>query len=89
MLPRSAPTIDELLADGLIRAVMRADRVEPGELKRLLDDVARRVVPQRAPRPGPSFAIPRLEWRRDADPNASAVPLPAAIANACGPGLCC
>ena len=89
MLPRPASTIDDLLADGLIRAVMRADRVEPGELKRLLDDVARRVVSQRAPRPSQSFTIPRLEWRRDVDPDASPAPLPTAIADACGVGLCC
>jgi hypothetical protein len=38
-----SPTIDDLLADSLIRAVMRADHVEPRALKALLHGVASRI----------------------------------------------
>ena len=37
------PTIDDLLADSLIQTVMRADHVEPQELKTLLYGVASRT----------------------------------------------
>jgi hypothetical protein len=86
-----APTIDELLADGLVQAVMRADHVEPRQLKTLLNDIAGRIARRResewqAARP---FAVPRLEWRPDADgANALARALPAPVENACGAGLC-
>jgi hypothetical protein len=36
----SAPTLDRLLADPLIQAVMRADRVDPATLRRELTRVA-------------------------------------------------
>jgi hypothetical protein len=35
--------IDDLLADSLVQAVMRADHVEPGALRSLLDSVSRRM----------------------------------------------
>ena len=38
----SAPTLDDLLADPLIQAVMRADHVETVALKRMLTGVAAR-----------------------------------------------
>jgi hypothetical protein len=38
-----SPKIDDLLADSLIQAVMRADHVEPRELKTLLYRVAGRI----------------------------------------------
>lgn len=33
------PTLDEILSDSVIKAVMRADAVDPGELRALLDKV--------------------------------------------------
>ena len=42
-----APTVDELLADGLVQAVMQADHVEPNELRTLLSGVARRIARRR------------------------------------------
>jgi len=47
MAYRSAETIDDLLADSLIRKVMLADRVEPDALKTLLDGTARRLADAR------------------------------------------
>ena len=41
------PTIDELLADSLIQAVMRADHVEPQALKSLLKRAAGRTLTER------------------------------------------
>src|ERR1700691_3024312 len=38
-----SPKIDDLLADSLIQAVMRADHVEPQELKTFLYGVASRI----------------------------------------------
>ena len=37
---RHSPTVDDLMADSLIQAVMRADRVEPQALKSLLNSAA-------------------------------------------------
>ena len=89
----SVPTADELLADGLVRAVMRADHVEPQELRTLLSNVAsrlarRRDIERRAAQH--FFATPRLEWRPErSGVNAPALPFPTPIANACVDGLCC
>src|SRR5260370_42056322 len=44
MTRRQGPTIDNLLADSLIRAVMRADHVEPEALKSLMDGAAARIA---------------------------------------------
>jgi len=87
-----APTVDELLADGLVQAVMRADRVEPAELRTLLDGVADRVARRRQNERKALrfFATPRLEWRPNADGAnvlARAPSLP--VAEACATGLCC
>jgi hypothetical protein len=41
---RYSPTIEELLGDSLVQAVMRADNVEPQALKTLLEDAAFRVA---------------------------------------------
>jgi hypothetical protein len=48
MAQGNAPTIDTLLADALIRTVMRADHVEPQTLRSLLDGTARRIASRRA-----------------------------------------
>ena len=87
-----APTVDELLADGLVQAVMRADRVEPAELRTLLAGVAGRIDRRRRTERKPLrfFATPRLEWRPSAnDANALPRPFPAPVAETCGAGLCC
>ena len=47
-----SPKIDDLLADSLIQAVMRADHVEPQDLKTLLYGVASRIG-------GPELALQR------------------------------
>lgn len=40
-------TIDDMLADSLIRTIMRADRVDPAELEATLRRVARNLARQR------------------------------------------
>ena len=47
MLPHHGPTIDELLRDSLVQAVMRADKVEPQALRLLLGNAASRVAASR------------------------------------------
>jgi hypothetical protein len=47
MAHRNASAIDDLLADALIKKVMRADRVEPQALKVLLQGAARRIADAR------------------------------------------
>ena len=44
-------TIDKLLGDSLIQAVMRADKVEPQAVKTLLADAADRMAASRAGEP--------------------------------------
>ncbi len=86
------PTVDELLADGLVQAVMQADRVEPAELRTLLSGVAGRIARRRRSerRALRFFATPRLEWRPNAEgANAAPRALPPPVAKACGAGLCC
>ncbi len=43
MPQRPHPTFDDLIGDSLIRAVMRADRVEPEALRTLLAGAAARL----------------------------------------------
>jgi len=87
-----APTVDELLADGLVQAVMQADHVEPAELKSLLGGVADRIARRRQSERKALrfFATPRLEWRPNAEgANALSRALPPPVAEICGAGLCC
>jgi len=51
MSKSARPTIDELLEDQLVQAVMRADRVEPGELRTMLVCAAGRIAATRPPEP--------------------------------------
>jgi hypothetical protein len=75
---RHNPTIDELLGDSLVQAVMRADKVEPQPLRTLLADTAIRV------------ATARIEQR---PANGLLAKLPARVchppfADPCGSALC-
>jgi len=86
------PSVDDLLADGLIQAVMRADHVEPTELRTLLSGVAGRIARRRQNERKALrfFATPRLEWRPSVgNANHLAPALPPPIAEVCGAGLCC
>jgi hypothetical protein len=47
MMLRNEPTIGELMADPLIRSVMRADRVDAQAFEAMLHALARRVAGQR------------------------------------------
>jgi hypothetical protein len=87
-----APTVDELLADGLVQAVMRADHVEPNELRALLGGVAGRIARRREGerKAARFFATPLLAWRPRPDgANARALAAPTPVAEPCGAGLCC
>jgi hypothetical protein len=42
------PTLDDMLSDPIIRAVMDADRVDPHELQAMLKDVGRALSAARA-----------------------------------------
>ena len=60
----SAPTIERLLADSLIQAVMRADGVDPGALKAMLTGVGARVA---AGRQEPKIALEGARVRLSAE----------------------
>ncbi len=82
MSPRQNPAIEDLLADPMIQRVMRADRVEPKDLRALLCGVAKRLAPAR-PASGPAYpraALPRL----------APLGAPGRIAaGECGAAMCC
>lgn len=49
MTPATAHPIDLILADPMIRAVMKADRIDVAEMKTLLCNVTRRLAASRVP----------------------------------------
>ena len=82
MSPRQNSAIEDLLADPLIQSVMRADRVEPKELRTLLRGVANRLAPARAAS-GPAYPRPPL-------PRLAPLSAPGRIsAGECGAAMCC
>jgi hypothetical protein len=89
---RYSPTIDELLGDSLVQAVMRADDVEPQALKTLLADAAFRIAAaprERRPTSGP-MTRPAIDGRATSrDTNAPARLRRQSLAGACGSALCC
>ena len=94
MLLRDSPTIDELLADSLVQAVMRADSVDPRALRTLLTDAADRVACarlERKPRLRTGlFANPRIARRAIVQgANGSARVRPQLLADRCGSAFCC
>ena len=83
---RHSPTIDELLGDSLVQAVMRADDVEPQALRILLADAAARIGRGRgglSPKP----PIDRRATARGASAPGRVRPLP--HPGPCGSALCC
>jgi hypothetical protein len=93
MFKRRTPTVDELLGDSLVQAVMRADNVEPQALRTLLEGVAGRIAAGRETEPRPVsalFANPQNQRRsapRPAMGQTRARPMSAA--DPCGSALCC
>ncbi len=77
-----AQTIDELLSDSLIQAVMRADHVEPDSLKGVLVAAATRVDASRRLRP----MIPESVWPRFS-PERRALPAPVAALQLLAAGM--
>ncbi len=64
--------LDELLADSLVQATMRADRVEPAALESLMKTVARSIRSRR-----PSFAVAKpalIAKAASLPPDALAIP---------------
>ncbi|RBP04080.1 hypothetical protein DFR50_14152 [Roseiarcus fermentans] len=93
MSQRLTPTLDELLRDSLIQAVMRADNVEPQALRTLFSETAGRIA---ARREGESkaasvfFSRPPIDRR--APPRLLAPPSrmrPAQAPGPCGSAICC
>ena len=94
MLLRDRPTIDELLADSLVQAVMRADSVEPHAIKTVLADAANRVAAARLE--GESklasglFANPRIDrWATPRGAYERTRDRPQPLADRCGSAFCC
>ncbi len=71
---RDNPNLDALMADPLVRAVMRADHVEPQALKSLLSDASARLGARPGERATPraAFADPIRGGRAVSDPCAPA-----------------
>jgi hypothetical protein len=89
---RHSPTVDELLGDSLVQAVMRADNVEPQALRALLANAALRVAAARVERRPASGLSARPAIDRRPAPRATDAPRhvrPAPPANPCGSALCC
>ncbi len=93
MSQRLTPTLDELLGDSLIQAVMRADNVEPQALRTLFAETAGRIAACREGEPKPAsvfFSRPPIDRR--AAPRLLAPPQrmrPAQVAGPCGSAICC
>jgi hypothetical protein len=90
-LPHS-PTVDDLMGDSLIQAVMRADRVEPQALKLLLNSAALRIGAGRRGRALTVFvgsAIDRRKTPRGADAPPAAARAARVASEACGSARCC
>jgi hypothetical protein len=89
---RHSPTVDDLMADSLIQAVMRADRVEPQALKSLLNSVAGRIGAGRRRRALTVFlgsAIDRHKTPRGADAPPAASRTARAYGEDCRSARCC
>ena len=88
---RHSPTIDELLGDSLIQAVMRADHAEPQGLRRLLTDAAFRVAEARVGQRPAGKPPAKSPIERRAAPGGSAPKRARAAppADPCGSALCC
>jgi hypothetical protein len=90
---RHGPTVDELLGDSLIQAVMLADHVEPQALRTLLADTAVRIADARAEREPRSanLLFGRAPIDRRPAPRAMGAPRvrPTPPADPCGSALCC
>ena len=90
---RQSETIDELLGDSLVQAVMRADNVEPHALRTLLADAAFRLGARVGRKPGTGSRLSRATQfdRRPTSRGASAPARvhPARPADPCGSALCC
>ena len=94
MFSRHNPTVDELLGDSLVQAVMRADKVEPQALRTLLEVAAGRIAAARGEnelRPASAlFANPPIDRRpapRAAGGQTRARPV--SPPDPCGSALCC
>jgi len=72
-MARSSETLDDMLADPLVQAVMRADRVETAALKQMLTGVADRLRERRLDLTGARVWFcgqPRHAWASKLRPSA-------------------
>lgn len=86
---RHSSTIDELLGDSLVQAVMRADNVEPQALRTLLVDAAVRVTAAHVERKPVSRLLAKPPIDRRPGANAPMRVRPAPLGDPCGSALCC
>ena len=88
---RHSPTIEELLGDSLVQAVMRADNVEPQALRTLLADTAFRLAAARVEQRSASGLLAKSPIDRRAASRGATAPasLRPALASPCGSTLCC
>jgi hypothetical protein len=89
---RYSSTIDELLGDSLVQAIMRADNVEPQALKTLLADAAFRVAATPGERRPARGLMTRPPIDRRATSRDASVPARVRrqlLAGPCGSALCC
>ena len=89
-MSRATTTIDDLLGDSLIQAVMRADRVDPQALRTLLAGAATRVA--RSGRRSTSALASGPPIDRRLTPRGANGPSrarPALLDDPCGSALCC
>ena len=92
MSQRLSPTLDELLGDSLIQAVMRADHVEPQAVRALFAEPAGRIVRRGKGEPkAASVFFPRPSIDRRPSPLTFAGPRakPAQPLGPCGSAICC
>lgn len=84
MPPNSSETIDDLLADPLIQAIMQADRVDAASLRGLLKGVAAVVADRRTP----MLPVSKMRFGAGPNPMAPVSPRWPAIAAVAGRQLC-
>jgi hypothetical protein len=94
MLLSRHPTINELLGDSLVQAVMRADHVQPQALRTVLADAANRVAAarlEREPRSGSGlYASPRIDSRETPRSPSRMPPIRRQpLADRCASAFCC
>jgi hypothetical protein len=88
---RQSTTIDDLLGDPVVQAMMRADRVEAQALRTMLVSAAGRLAAPGPKEAARAFCVgpPVARRAQPRDASAPARPRARALGGACGSALCC